>query len=76
MWYYPAAGGPALRRSGTNGKPDVTAPTPRNGKVVYGGDLKVLPDGWGTSGACPQAAAWQRCCSRSGPTSRAASCST
>ncbi len=57
MWYYSSRGpGQHFGDPGTNGKPDVTAPTPRNGKVVYGGDLKVLPDGWGTSGACPQAA--------------------
>lgn len=37
-------------------KPDVTAPTPRNGLIVYGSGIQVLPDGWGTSGACPQVA--------------------
>jgi subtilisin family serine protease len=37
-------------------KPDVTAPTPPNGRVVYGDEVRSLPNGWGTSGACPQVA--------------------
>lgn len=37
-------------------KPDVIAPTPAFGRIAYGGDDVVMPEGWGTSGACPQAA--------------------
>jgi serine protease AprX len=37
-------------------KPDVTAPTPANGAVLYGDSVRVLANGWGTSGAAPQAA--------------------
>jgi serine protease AprX len=34
----------------------VTAPTPPNGRVVFGDSVQSLPNGWGTSGACPQVA--------------------
>lgn len=57
MWYYSSrgpgdlAGQPEMRE-----KPDVTAPTPENGAILYGDDTRVLSDGWGTSGAAPQAA--------------------
>lgn len=37
-------------------KPDVVAPTPRNGEILFGEQLVVSSIGWGTSGACPQAA--------------------
>jgi serine protease AprX len=41
---------------GCNSKPDVTAPTPANGRILYGSAIRVLPKGWGTSGASPQVA--------------------
>jgi len=50
MWGY-SSRGPA-----GSGKPDVVAPTPRNGLIAFGGEDHSFPDGWGTSGACPQAA--------------------
>jgi serine protease AprX len=57
MWWYSSRGpGQHFGDPGCNAKPDVTAPTPRNGEIVYGSELAVLPNGWGTSGACPQAA--------------------
>ncbi len=57
MWYYSSRGpGQHYGDANTNQKPDVTAPTPINGKVLYGSGERVLPNGWGTSGACPQAA--------------------
>ena len=37
-------------------KPDLVAPTPRDGLVAFGGEDRSFPEGWGTSGACPQAA--------------------
>lgn len=39
-----------------NQKPDVAAPTPRNGRILYGSAERVMPRGWGTSGAAPQVA--------------------
>lgn len=57
MWYYSSRGpGQHFGQAGCNSKPDVTAPTPAHGRVVYGGNIRSLPNGWGTSGACPQAA--------------------
>lgn len=57
MWYYSSCGpGQKFGQPGTNRKPDVTAPTPENGAVVYGDQIVRLAEGWGTSGACPQAA--------------------
>lgn len=57
MWYYSSRGlGQHYGDTGTNEKPDVTGPTPKDGKVVYGNGVRTLPNGWGTSGACPQAA--------------------
>ncbi|HEY0838036.1 MAG TPA: S8 family serine peptidase [Azospirillum sp.] len=41
---------------GVGRKPDVTAPTPRNGRILFGDEIVVMPDGWGTSGAAPQVA--------------------
>ena len=52
-WWY-SSRGPGQETGST--KPDVTAPTPANGRIVYGSKVQTLPDGWGTSGACPQAA--------------------
>ena len=57
MWYYSSRGpGQFFGEPDTNRKPDVIAPTPRDGLVVYGDELRTLEDGWGTSGACPQVA--------------------
>jgi hypothetical protein len=28
-------------------KPEVTAPTPANGRVLYGDGPRTLPEGWG-----------------------------
>ena len=57
MWFYSSRGpGQHFGEPNTNAKPDVTAPTPVNGKVVYGKTLRSLVNGWGTSGACPQVA--------------------
>lgn len=57
MWNYSSRGpGQNFGQPGMGAKPDVTAPTPRNGRVVYGAGIRVLPNGWGTSGACPQVA--------------------
>lgn len=41
---------------GATDKPDVNAPTPPDGRVLWGDQVASLPDGWGTSGACPQVA--------------------
>jgi len=57
MWYYSSRGpGQHFGNTGTNRKPDVTAPTPQNGRIIFGDTIRSLPDGWGTSGACPQVA--------------------
>lgn len=57
MWEYSSRGpGQFFGCPGTSRKPDVTAPTPRNGEIVYGDRTIVLRQGWGTSGASPQAA--------------------
>jgi len=57
MWFYSSRGpGQHFGHPGTNEKPDVTAPTPKNGRILYGPGERVLKVGWGTSGACPQAA--------------------
>ena len=57
MWFYSSRGpGQYFGGPDANRKPDITAPTPRNGRVVYGNGIRVLKHGWGTSGACPQAA--------------------
>lgn len=58
MWSYSSRGpGQRAGRAGNNEKPDVTAPTPKNGRILYGAGIRTLPNGWGTSGACPQVAA-------------------
>lgn len=57
MWYYSSRGpGQHFGQPNTSRKPDATAPTPRNGRILYGSGERVLANGWGTSGACPQAA--------------------
>ena len=59
MWYY-SSRGPGQFYEADNEvfsrKPDVTAPTPEDGIIVYGDEIQMLPNGWGTSGACPQVA--------------------
>src|SRR5207248_1641981 len=57
LWSYSSRGpGQFFGQSGTNAKPDVIAPTPRNGRIVFGAQDRTLTIGWGTSGACPQVA--------------------
>ena len=57
IWYYSSRGpGQHYGDDGMGHKPDVVAPTPPGGRVLYGEKVKSLPEGWGTSGACPQAA--------------------
>jgi serine protease AprX len=57
MWHYSSRGpGQHHGEEGTTLKPDVTAPSPENGRVLYGSGVRSFPDGWGTSGSCPQAA--------------------
>lgn len=57
MWFYSSRGpGQFFNGPNTNEKPDVVAPTPPNGRVLFGGQVVSLPDGWGTSGCCPQVA--------------------
>jgi len=57
MWYYSSRGpGQRFGEPNTNQKPDVAAPTPENGRIAYGNEIVTLANGWGTSGACPQAA--------------------
>lgn len=57
IWYYSSRGpGQYFGQPDTNRKPDFVAPTPENGRVVYGSGVRTLKNGWGTSGACPQAA--------------------
>lgn len=50
MWSY-SSRGPA-----GSGKPDLVAPTPPNGLIAFGRGERRFAKGWGTSGACPQAA--------------------
>jgi serine protease AprX len=57
MWFYSSRGpGQFDGQPNMRSKPDVTAPTPPDGRVVYGDEIRSLPNGWGTSGACPQVA--------------------
>ncbi|GGK22177.1 S8 family peptidase [Salinarimonas ramus] len=57
MWYYSSRGpGQFFGAPETNAKPDVVAPTPKRGRILYGDRVQTLRDGWGSSGACPQAA--------------------
>lgn len=57
VWHYSSRGpGQHHGDDGMGRKPDVVAPTPPDGRVLYGADVMSLPEGWGTSGACPQAA--------------------
>lgn len=57
MWYYSSRGpGQHFGEDGCCSKPDVTAPTPASGRIVYGNAIRSLTNGWGTSGACPQIA--------------------
>jgi serine protease AprX len=57
MWNYSSRGlGQFNGQNGMAPKPDVTAPTPKNGLILFGGEERIMPDGWGTSGAAPQVA--------------------
>jgi len=57
VWDFSSRGpGEDYRKAGTNRKPDVIAPVPRNGRVPFGADILTLTNGWGTSGAAPQVA--------------------
>ena len=57
MWKYSSRGpGQFNGTEGHRAKPDVTAPTPQNGRILYGDSVVTMPQGWGTSGACPQVA--------------------
>jgi serine protease AprX len=57
MWSTSSRGpGQWFGQAGMDSKPDVNAPTPPNGRVLWGANVASLPDGWGTSGACPQVA--------------------
>lgn len=57
MWSYSSRGpGQHAGQPGMADKPNVTAPTPPNGRVLFGDRPRNFPNGWGTSGACPQAA--------------------
>lgn len=58
VWHYSSRGpgewGPSKHETT---KPDVVAPTPKNGRVLRGNAIYSSPNGWGTSGAAPQVAA-------------------
>jgi serine protease AprX len=57
MWFYSSRGfGQHFGDENMSSKPDVTAPTPENGLILYGKGTRILADGWGTSGAAPQVA--------------------
>jgi serine protease AprX len=53
LWDY-SSRGPSPRAGPA--KPDLVAPVPRRGLVAFGDEDRRFPFGWGTSGACPQAA--------------------
>lgn len=56
-WFYSSRGpGENLDQRGRSRKPDLCAPTPKQGSILYGKNQKILDNGWGTSGACPQVA--------------------
>jgi serine protease AprX len=57
IWYYSSRGpGEHHGAVGMAEKPDVTAPTPEDGRILFGNTIHVLHPGWGTSGSCPQVA--------------------
>ena len=57
LWNYSSRGpGQQWDQAGNGAKPDLVAPTPRDGLIAFGGEDRSFPEGWGTSGACPQAA--------------------
>lgn len=57
VWSYSSRGpGQFFGEARTRQMPDITAPTPKNGRIAYGVNDRTLTRGWGTSGACPQAA--------------------
>ena len=57
IWNYSSRGpGQDHQLPANNRKPDLVAPTPRGGVVAFGREDRAFAEGWGTSGACPQAA--------------------
>lgn len=57
IWSYSSRGpGQGHEAAGYTRKPDLVAPTPRYGLVAFGLEDRSFAEGWGTSGACPQAA--------------------
>jgi serine protease AprX len=57
MWFYSSRGpGQHFGEPKTSHKPDVCAPTPPGGRILYGASAVSMPDGWGTSGCSPMAA--------------------
>jgi serine protease AprX len=57
VWGYSSRGpGKTSGTDETNKKPDITAPTPQNGIILYGDQLIIARSGWGTSGAAAQVA--------------------
>jgi serine protease AprX len=57
MWSYSSRGpGQFFGEARTRPMPDLVAPTPRNGRIVFGTGDRTLTRGWGTSGASPQVA--------------------
>lgn len=57
MWEYSSRGpGEFHGQPGMATKPDVIAPTPENGVILFGSAPLALRRGWGTSGAAPQVA--------------------
>ena len=57
MWFYSSRGpGQHYGDENTNEKPDVIAPTPKDGKILVGTRKLTGLHGWGTSGAAPQVA--------------------
>lgn len=72
MWDTSSRGpGQHAGRAGMADKPDVSAPTPPDGRVLWGASVASLPT-WGTSGACPQVAALFALALASGATDRQA----
>ena len=56
MWPESSRGpGELFGQGGAGSKPDVVAPTPKGGHVLWGPAICKI-DQWGTSGACPQVA--------------------
>jgi serine protease AprX len=58
MWDYSSRGPGHYKghQVGQRSKPDVTSPSPPEGRILYGDRARILTNGWGTSGSCPQVA--------------------